>query len=118
MKNIISFTAAMAIALGASAPAGALAAQIFVAPNGNNTSPGTLEKPFASLQRAQLAARKVAGREAVAVMIRAGSYYLPETLVLTAADSGSKAAPVVWQAYQNEQPIITGKGADNQVTYL
>jgi hypothetical protein len=108
MKSIIPSIVAMAIALGVSAPVGARGAQLYVAPNGNDADPGTLEKPFASLQRAQQAARKVAGREAVAVMIRAGSYYLPETLVFTAVDSGSKAAPVVYQAYQNEQPVISG----------
>ena len=82
--------------------------RLYVAPDGNDTNPGTLEKPFATLQRAQQAARKVAGREAVAVMVRAGTYYLPETMVLTAADSGTKDAPVVYQAYQNEQPVISG----------
>ena len=108
MKNIIQFTVAVTMALGASAPSGARGAQLYVAPNGNDANPGTLEKPFGTLQRAQQAARKVAGREAVAVMVRAGTYDLPETLVITAADSGSKAAPVVYQAYQKEQPVISG----------
>jgi len=101
-------TRAMIMALCVSALTDARAAQFFVAANGNDTNPGTLEKPFATLQRAQQAARKVAGREAVAVLVREGIYYLPETFVLTAADSGSKAAPVVYQAYQKEQPIISG----------
>jgi len=106
--NAIFATVAMMISLGVHAPDGARAAQVFVAPNGNDTNPGTLEKPFASLQRAQQAARKVAGREAVAVMVRAGTYHLPETLVLDAADSGTKDAPVVYQAYRKEQPVISG----------
>jgi hypothetical protein len=98
----------MTMALGAFAPADARGARLYVAPNGNDTNPGTLEKPFATLQRAQQAARKGAGREPVTVFIREGIYYLPETLVLTAADSGTKAAPVVYQAYQNERPVISG----------
>jgi len=106
--NAISATIAMMISLGVHAPDGARAAQVFVAPNGNDANPGTLDKPFASLQRAQQAARKVAGREAVAVMVRAGTYYLPETIVLDAADSGTKDAPVVYQAYRKEQPVISG----------
>ena len=108
MKNLLPFSFAMAMALAALPLSGAQAAQLYVAPNGNDANPGSLEKPFASLQRAQQAARKVAGREAVAVMVRAGTYFLPETLVLNAADSGSKAAPVVYQAYQKEQPVISG----------
>ena len=51
MKNIIQITIAMA--LGASVPAGARGAQLYVAPNGSDTNPGTLEKPFGTLQRAQ-----------------------------------------------------------------
>ena len=38
--------------------------QIFVATTGSDTNPGTLEKPFATLQRARQAARKAAGAEA------------------------------------------------------
>ena len=76
----------------------------YVAPDGNDTNPGTLGKPFASLLRAQQAVRQKLG----AVFLRGGTYYLPEPLVFTAQDSGTKDAPVVFQAYQNEQPIISG----------
>ena len=40
--------------------------------------------------------------------LRGGTYYLPEKLVFAAEDSGSQAAPVVYQAYENEQPVISG----------
>jgi hypothetical protein len=80
----------------------------FVATNGNDTNPGTLAKPFATLQRAQQAARKAAGRAAVTVFVREGTHYLPESLIFTAEDSGTKAAPVVYQAYQKEQAVISG----------
>ena len=36
------------------------------------------------------------------------TYYLPETLVFSAQDSGTKDAPVVFQAYENERPVISG----------
>ena len=86
----------------------AQAGSYFVATNGNDANPGTLAKPFARLQRAQQAARKVAGREAVTVFVRNGTYYLPESLIFTAEDSGTKAAPVVYEAYQKEQAVISG----------
>ena len=108
MNKAIIATITMMISLCAFASAKAQPAQLFVATTGNDTNPGTLAKPFATLQRAQQAARKAARREAVTVFVRAGTYYLPETLVLTAADSGTKAAPVVYQAYQKEQPVISG----------
>jgi len=75
-----------------------------VAPSGNDSNPGTLEKPFASLQRAQQAVRQKSGT----VFLRGGSYYLPETLIFTEQDSGTKDGPVIFQAYQNEQPVISG----------
>ena len=77
------------------------AGSYYVAPNGSDSNPGTLQRPFATLQRAQQAAREEAGREAVTVFIREGTYYLPETFVLNSQDSGTKAAPMVYQAYRS-----------------
>jgi hypothetical protein len=76
----------------------------FVAPAGHDANPGTLDKPFASLQRAQQAVRQKAGP----VFLRGGTYYLTATLVFTAQDSGTKDAPVIFQAYQSERPVISG----------
>jgi hypothetical protein len=82
----------------------AFAQPYYVAPVGSDTNPGTLKKPFASLQRAQQAVRQKPG----AVFLRGGTYYLPETLVFTAQDSGTKKSPVIFQAYKKEQPVISG----------
>ena len=84
------------------------AGEFHVSLQGDDANPGTQAKPFATLQRAQQAARKAAGREAVTVLVRSGTYYLPETWVFTAADSGTQAAPLVYQAYAGEQPVISG----------
>lgn len=78
--------------------------QYFVSPNGDDDNPGTIQKPFATLQRAQMAARKKHGT----VILRGGTYYLPETLVFTAEDSGTKESPFVFQRYKNEEPVISG----------
>ncbi len=76
----------------------------YVSPAGDDANLGSLAKPFATLQRAQLAARKKHGD----VFLRGGTYYLPATLVFTSEDSGTKAAPVIFQNYQKEQPVISG----------
>ncbi len=76
----------------------------FVSPAGNDANPGTLERPFATLQGAQQAARWKPG----GVFVRGGTYYLPATLRFTAQDSGTKDAPVVYQNYQGEAPVISG----------
>lgn len=105
MKTKVCFTA---MVLGIFAFTEANAAEYFVATNGNDANPGTLAQPFATLHRAQQEARKSAGREAVTVSLREGVYYLPETLVFEAADSGRQAAPVVYRAHGNEQVVISG----------
>ena len=76
----------------------------YAAPDGKDANPGTLDKPFASLQRAQQAVREKQGD----VFLRGGTFYLPETLVFTAQDSGTKDAPVIFQAYEKERPVISG----------
>jgi len=79
-------------------------AAVLHSPSGNDANPGTLEKPFVTLQRAQQAVRQKHGD----VFLRGGTYYLPETLLFTARDSGTKDAPVIFQNYQNEKPVING----------
>lgn len=82
----------------------ALGRSYYVSPSGNDTNPGTLEKPFATLKRAQEAARKEPG----SVVLRGGTYYLTDKLVFTTQDSGTKKVPTIYQAYRNEQPVISG----------
>ncbi len=76
----------------------------FVSPAGDDACPGTLEKPFVTLQHAQTAARQKPGN----IFLRGGTFYLPESLVLTAEDSGTKNEPRIFQNYQNETPVISG----------
>ena len=88
------------LALGLPAPG----QPYFVAPSGSDANPGTLEQPFASIPRAQRAVREKTGN----VILRGGTYYLTETLVFTAADGGTEGAPIRYEAYQNEKPVISG----------
>ncbi|MFF2848788.1 right-handed parallel beta-helix repeat-containing protein [Streptomyces sp. NPDC058001] len=76
---------------------------IFVDPSGDDTGPGTVERPFATLQRARDAARP-----GTVVTLRAGTYRLTDTFLLTAAHSG-----VVYQAQSygtpdQEEVVISG----------
>ncbi len=86
----------------------ASAATFYVAPDGSDANPGTIRKPFATLYRAQQEARKVHGQEPVTVFLRGGIYYLSETFTLTDADSGTQSSPVVYRAYRDEKPIVSG----------
>lgn len=97
-------------AIGMAATSGA--AELFVAPNGNDTNPGTKDRPLATLGRARdlIRQQRQAGtmKESVTVNLRAGTYYLPETLVFDSQDSGSAQAPVVYQAFGGEAVVLSG----------
>ena len=88
----------------------AAAAEYYVAPRGSDANPGTKDKPFASMARARDAVRAggKAGKEPVTVFLGGGMYYLAETVVFGAADSGTKDAPVVYVAGEGETPVVSG----------
>lgn len=79
--------------------------EVFVSPNGDDANPGTLERPFKSLERARDAIRPHlgAGGGRVAVRLRGGLYTVRETFRLGAEDSEA-----VWSAWGDEKPIVTG----------
>jgi hypothetical protein len=84
------------------------AADLFVAPSGNDSSSGTAGAPFQTLGAARDAARKVAGKEAVTVHVADGVYYLPQTLGFTPADSGTAKCSVTYRAEHEGKAILSG----------
>ena len=79
------------------------AIEIHVSPSGNDDNPGTASAPFLTPLKARDAIRKLrkAGElesESVLVNLHGGVYQITQTLKLTAADSGTEQAPVIWQA--------------------
>ena len=85
-----------------------MAVEIHVAPTGNDTNPGTVSAPLKSLAAARDAARPYTGKEAVTVHVADGSYYLPETMIFTPADSGLARCPVIYQADNEGHAILSG----------
>lgn len=83
----------------------------FVSTDGSDQDPGTEEKPFATLYRAQRAVREMIAQgltRPVTVSVRAGVYYLEEPLLLTPEDSGTEAFPVTWKAADGERVVLRG----------
>lgn len=101
-KNAVALTVAAlamtALPITASAEQPATAPQLYVAPWGKDSWPGTLDRPFATPARAQQAARAMAPERTsgLVVNLRGGTYTLREPLRLSeaAGDSG-----VTYQAY-------------------
>ena len=84
----------------------------FVAPGGNDTHPGTEAEPFATLERARDAVRKLKQAEPLAepatIFVESGDYHLTKSLALDGRDSGTPTAPVTWQAAGNDEVRLSG----------
>lgn len=86
----------------------------YVAPGGSDANPGTLDSPFATLDRARDAVRSLKKEAAaippgpIVVAVRGGTYFLKRTFVLCPEDSGTAVQPIFYTAYQQEKPIFSG----------
>ncbi|MBS1606116.1 MAG: glycoside hydrolase family 3 C-terminal domain-containing protein, partial [Bacteroidetes bacterium] len=87
----------------------------YVAPDGSSANKGSEAEPFATLEDARAAIRRLksAGNGflppgGVTVYLRAGLYQLPDGFDLTPRDSGEADAPVVYSAYPGEKVVLTG----------
>ena len=80
----------------------------YVATDGNNANPGTAEAPFATIEGARDAIRKLETIPdgGVTVYLRGGEYYVDETIVFTPEDSGEEGKPIVYASYPGEEATI------------
>ena len=103
--------AAFALILLAAA-ASAAPVELYVSPKGSDTAKGTPSAPVATLAHAQQLVRQLVANGGagggVTVIVRGGTYELPQTLSLGTADSGTPQAPIVWRAQPGEKPILAG----------
>jgi hypothetical protein len=85
------------------------AGELHVSPKGDDANPGTAAKPMVTLDRAQEVVRKLAGEEAVSVLIHGGTYEIASPLVFGPRDSGTAEHPVTWAATRGARvnPLIT-----------
>lgn len=90
------------------------AQEMFVSPNGDDGNPGTIEKPFQTLERARDAVRTIhrttpaTARQPITVWLRGGTYHLANTFELTRDDAGFASAPVTFAAYGYESVRLSG----------
>jgi hypothetical protein len=81
---------------------------IYVSTSGDDSNPGTKDKPLKTIAAAQTAARAHAnhGKAPLTVAVLPGTYYVGKTVVFTAADSGTKDAPVTFRGFGT--PTLSG----------
>jgi hypothetical protein len=102
----------LALALMTLVPAAfAPAAEIHVAPNGDDANPGTAARPVATLTRARDAARAVIAKGLTGdlrVVVHGGTYRLTKPLVLGPQDGGTEEHAVRWREAEGTSPVISG----------
>lgn len=86
---------------------------LYVSTEGNDAASGGIEDPFATIIAARDKIRQMkkdgiypAG--GVVVYLRGGDYQINKTLDLTADDSGTAEAPVVYRSYPGEKAVLVG----------
>ncbi len=84
--------------------AGSIKLEYYVATNGNDENAGTVDAPFATVQRALEA---VAYEGGGVIWIRGGTYSISDPISLNAAHSGTVASPLFISAYPGEQVTFT-----------
>lgn len=77
----------------------------YVAPNGQDTHTGTLQRPFKSVSKAISLAKQAEGAK-VKIYLREGVYYLPTSITLDATEV--KASALEIEGYANEKVTIGG----------
>ncbi len=103
-------SARRALAILLVAAGSAMAGEIWVSPGGDDSAPGTRERPLASPHGAREVARaQIKAGQGVEIILRGGNYELPAPLELGAGDSGTRQAPVVWRA-ANGEDVRLGAG--------
>ncbi|MHC4199662.1 MAG: right-handed parallel beta-helix repeat-containing protein, partial [Planctomycetota bacterium] len=83
------------------------AREFHVATDGNDTNPGTRDRPFATLERARDAVReaKKTARASITVYLRGGTYRLKETVVFGLQDSAPDGHTITYRASPGEKPV-------------
>ena len=84
-------------------------ADLYVAPDGDDKNDGSLEKPFATLEKARDTVRALdkSGKDGITVAVKAGEYRV-SSLEFTAEDSGTEKCPVAYCAYGDGEVILNG----------
>lgn len=88
-----------------------VAREYFVAIDGDDRNAGTVDEPFAGMERVRDAIRGLGqdkAGEPITVYLREGEYFLPRPVEFGPEDSGSVEAPIVYAAYRGERVVISG----------
>ena len=78
----------------------------YVSSKGNEANPGTKTRPFASIKRALIEARKIPGY--VTIYLFGGTYHLEQPIVLTSEDSRKENETLTLTNFENQKVTVSG----------
>lgn len=90
---------------------------IFVSPNGSDNASGLSpnlngsDGPFKTIQKAVnyvYDLRKTDRNSKIVINLREGNHFISKPIILDKNFTSSKSAPVIFTAYKNEKPVISG----------
>ncbi|MBR5447465.1 MAG: S-layer homology domain-containing protein, partial [Clostridia bacterium] len=83
-------------------------ADVYVAVDGHDSNPGTLEKPLATFDAARLKVRelKKTAKDEIVVAFKAGNYGYLENVTFTEEDGGSETVPIKYCKYGDGDVIF------------
>jgi len=82
----------------------------FVSPTGNDTNPGTLKEPLATIVGARNKIRELKKEHETTykVYLREGIYFVDESIEFGINDGGSSENPIIYQRYKDEKIVFSG----------
>jgi len=83
----------------------------YISPSGNDKAKGSVDAPFASVQRALdevKIIRKSDSAQAIMILLRQGTYYLKKPLVITSELASKIKTPLIITSFYNEKVILSG----------
>ena len=96
-------------------PGFAPSVRFYVSPNGKATNSGSEQSPFATLEQARDAIRKLRAdnndqlpKGGVEVLVRGGLYPIRTTIAFDESDTGTSDAPIVYRNFAGETPLFCG----------
>ena len=84
------------------------AIDIWVAPNGNNSSAGTRTAPLQTLEGARNRVRTLSKNQDIRVLFKAGTYRFTKQVDFNSRDSGANGRAIVYQSAPNETAFFDG----------
>jgi len=85
-------------------------ATFHVAPRGSDASLGTAERPFATIEGARDAVRRINGTMSgtIEVILAGGTYVVEKAVLLRPEDSGANGHDVVYRSRTGERAVVSG----------